>query len=128
MNQFVKDALYTGVGFVALSAEKAQEKVESLMNDWDSRTAEYREEGRKVLDKLAENAEDFRDDFFKNLGAKRKSFSKEVNQKVDEFERKAKKATEKVIDVLEVETTADIAEETKTVAQNAKTKVKAAVN
>jgi polyhydroxyalkanoate synthesis regulator phasin len=71
MEDLFKKFLYTGVGFVALTAEKFQKTIDKLVSENKIST----EEGRKIVD-----------DFLKNTSTKR-----------EEFESQLKSITEKVV-------------------------------
>ena len=81
MEDLFKKVLYTGVGLVAVGAEKLQEAVDKLVGDNKLSV----EDGKKIVE-----------DFFKNTEARRQ-----------EFEAKIKEATEKVIGSIPMVTKAD---------------------
>ena len=76
MEDLFKKVIYTGVGLVAVTAEKLQETVDKLIDE----NKISREEGRKVVDDLVKTTEDKR----------------------EEFESQLKKAVEKVFNSIKV--------------------------
>lgn len=59
MEDLFKKVIYTGVGLVAVTAEKLQETVDKLVEE----NKISREEGRKVVDELVQDTEEKRDEF-----------------------------------------------------------------
>lgn len=74
MEDLFKKFLYTGVGFVALTAEKLQESIDELVGDGKL----SKDEGKKIVDDFKENTE----------------------SKKEEFERRLKEAADNVINKL----------------------------
>lgn len=81
MEDLFKKVLYTGVGLVAVGAEKLQEVVDKLVDENKLSV----DEGKKIVE-----------DFFKNTEARR-----------NEFETKIKEATENIIGKMPVVTKED---------------------
>ncbi|MEL6593792.1 MAG: hypothetical protein AAFQ68_27065 [Bacteroidota bacterium] len=63
MEELFKRFLYTGVGFVAMTAEKLQESIDEMVGD--GKLSE--EEGKKLVDNFMENAETRKEEFESKL-------------------------------------------------------------
>lgn len=89
MEDLFKNFLYTGVGLVAMTAEKIQKSVGNLINDGKLSI----EEGKKVIDKLVKDgklsAEDGRK-MVDDLVAKGKVSAEDGKKLVDDFLKNAK--------------------------------------
>ncbi|MEL7533459.1 MAG: hypothetical protein AAFN10_19250 [Bacteroidota bacterium] len=63
MEELFKRFLYTGVGFVAMTAEKLQESIDEMVGD--GKLSE--EEGKKLVDNFMDNAETRKQEFESKL-------------------------------------------------------------
>jgi polyhydroxyalkanoate synthesis regulator phasin len=70
MEDLFKKFIYTGVGLVAMTAEKLQEAVEDMVDDGKL----SKEEGRKVMDDLLDKTESKKEEFEERL----KSFTQKI--------------------------------------------------
>ncbi len=94
MEDLFKKFIYTGVGFVAHTAEKIQQSVEKLIKE----NKISAEEGKKIVDDFVKNTQTKKDEFESHLKAVVSKFNyakeeelKALSKRVDVLEKELKK-------------------------------------
>ncbi len=106
MKELIKESVYAGVGFVALAAEKVQTYVEEFNEGLENKTENYREEGRRIVEKLTGEFESRRDEFLNKVATSKDKWVKDVEEKVDELSGKVKESVEDFDEIIDKEVAA----------------------
>lgn len=109
MEDLFKKFVYTGVGLVAMTAEKLQETIDGMVDEGKL----SKEEGRKVVDDLMEATESKREEFEEKI----KSFTEKVIESLNLPTRKEVESLKAKVASLEAELEAQSKKTTRTPAK-----------
>jgi polyhydroxyalkanoate synthesis regulator phasin len=110
MNEFLKDTMYTGVGFIAITAEKVQKRIEELNAELVEQTKNSKEEGRRLVDEWMKEWEDRRDEFRQKVLDRKNEFTEDVEETVKEVTNKVKETSTDVAEAMNIPTKDDLEE------------------